>query len=88
MDMLNFDYDYGSIMHYPARAPGSDERDLPDIIAFPDDSVAMGQREGLSELDVKKLCRAYNREPDTHPRYVGPTKLPPIGDISIFNDIC
>ncbi|XP_063298112.1 hatching enzyme 1.2-like [Pelobates fuscus] len=55
---LGLPYDYGSVMHYPRNAfriKGSGNT----IIPKPNPNVAIGQRNGMSSLDVKKLNTAY-----------------------------
>src|SRR4051812_6954331 len=54
IDMLNYPYDYSSIMHYPARQADSNPDSPVDIKPIPDETVSIGQLDGLSDLDVKK----------------------------------
>ena len=54
-------YDYGSIMHYPSKAFSVNGKDT--IVAL--DAVGgqlMGQRVGLSELDIERINNMYCRE--------------------------
>ncbi|XP_063296895.1 hatching enzyme 1.2-like [Pelobates fuscus] len=55
---LGFPYDYGSVMHYPRYAFSIN--DGYTIIPKPDPNVAIGQRNGMSSLDLKKLNTAYH----------------------------
>ncbi|XP_069582853.1 embryonic protein UVS.2-like [Ranitomeya imitator] len=56
---LGLEYDYGSVMHYPRNAfttyVGQDT-----IVPKPDPTVSIGQRYGLSVLDVSKINKLYN----------------------------
>uniref|UniRef100_A0A672TRZ1 Metalloendopeptidase n=1 Tax=Strigops habroptila TaxID=2489341 RepID=A0A672TRZ1_STRHB len=55
---LGLPYDYSSVMHYGAydfsSTPGKQT-----IVPVPDPSIPIGQREGLSNLDVAKINRLY-----------------------------
>lgn len=54
-------YDYGSIMHYPSKAFSVNGKDT--IVAL--DAVGgklMGQRKGMSELDIERINNMYCRE--------------------------
>ncbi|XP_010158225.1 PREDICTED: embryonic protein UVS.2-like, partial [Eurypyga helias] len=55
---LGLPYDYSSVMHYGAydfsSAPGK-----ATIVPVPDSSIPIGQREGLSNLDVAKINKLY-----------------------------
>ncbi|XP_053330338.1 embryonic protein UVS.2-like [Spea bombifrons] len=55
---LGLEYDYGSVMHYPSTA-FSNTSGQATIIPKPDPSVPIGQRNGLSPLDVSKINRLY-----------------------------
>ncbi|XP_018423622.1 PREDICTED: embryonic protein UVS.2-like [Nanorana parkeri] len=51
-------YDYGSVMHYDAYA-FSNTSNQPSIVPKPDHTVPIGQRDGLSVLDVAKINQVY-----------------------------
>ncbi|XP_032781959.2 hatching enzyme 1.2 [Daphnia magna] len=55
---LGLAYDYGSVMHYPARAFAVDRR-IPVIKALIGSPV-LGQRKGFSTLDLQKLKKLYS----------------------------
>ncbi|XP_022831951.1 uncharacterized protein LOC111360291 [Spodoptera litura] len=54
----NLPYDYASVLHYPARAFSRNGQVT--ILAEP--NIKIGQREGLSELDVEKVSMLYSNE--------------------------
>ncbi|KAE8587887.1 hypothetical protein XENTR_v10022165 [Xenopus tropicalis] len=54
---LGLEYDYSSVMHYPGDA-FSKNGNL-TIVPKPDPTVPIGQRDGLSILDVSKINRLY-----------------------------
>ncbi|XP_068199357.1 low choriolytic enzyme-like [Antennarius striatus] len=56
-DNLNTPYDYSSIMHYGRTAFGKFGAET--IIPIPDPSVAIGQRNGLSDIDIRRINKLY-----------------------------
>ncbi|XP_075423381.1 embryonic protein UVS.2-like isoform X1 [Ascaphus truei] len=58
-DNLGLPYDYSSVMHY-GRYYGSNTPGKETIIPKPDPSAKIGQRYGVSTLDVSKLNKFYN----------------------------
>ncbi|XP_067414184.1 astacin-like metalloendopeptidase [Emydura macquarii macquarii] len=57
-DNLDLNYDYSSVMHYN-RFAFSNTSGKATIIPFPDNTVPIGQRHGLSNLDVAKINKLY-----------------------------
>ncbi|XP_075052657.1 embryonic protein UVS.2-like [Mixophyes fleayi] len=55
---LGLEYDYGSVMHY-GRYTFSNTSNQPSIVPKPDPNVPIGQRNGMSILDVSKVNRLY-----------------------------
>nr|XP_008103838.1 PREDICTED: astacin-like metalloendopeptidase [Anolis carolinensis] len=55
---LYLPYDYNSVMHYGAY-DFSNTVGKPTIVPIPNKSVPIGQRVGLSNLDVKKINKLY-----------------------------
>ncbi|XP_059620602.1 zinc metalloproteinase nas-13-like [Phlebotomus argentipes] len=55
--MFDLDYDYGSVMHYSSTAFSINGQ--PTIVPI-QSGVTIGQRLGMSELDIKRLNRMYN----------------------------
>ncbi|KAM5129367.1 embryonic protein UVS.2-like [Mantella aurantiaca] len=55
---LGLEYDYDSVMHYDGYA-FSNTTNQPSIVPKPDPNVPIGQRDGLSILDVSKINRLY-----------------------------
>ncbi|XP_041661128.1 low choriolytic enzyme-like isoform X3 [Cheilinus undulatus] len=54
---LNTPYDYSSVMHYGRTAFGKYGAET--ITPIPDASVLIGQREGLSKIDILRINRLY-----------------------------
>ncbi|KXJ13565.1 Blastula protease 10 [Exaiptasia diaphana] len=59
IDSLGVPYDYGSIMHYGSRAFSKNGR--PTIISK-NSGVTLGQRKGLSAMDIKMMKLLYKGE--------------------------
>ncbi|XP_075044475.1 embryonic protein UVS.2-like isoform X2 [Mixophyes fleayi] len=57
-DNMNLPYDYSSVMHY-GRYAYSNTSGQPSLTPKPDQSVEIGQRYGLSSLDVSKIKKLY-----------------------------
>uniref|UniRef100_A0A8C5MQ20 Metalloendopeptidase n=1 Tax=Leptobrachium leishanense TaxID=445787 RepID=A0A8C5MQ20_9ANUR len=55
---LDLPYDYGSVMHYPSYA-FTNTPNGNTIIPKPNPNIPIGQRNGMSHLDVKKLNALY-----------------------------
>ncbi|XP_056383708.1 astacin-like metalloendopeptidase isoform X2 [Hyla sarda] len=58
-DNMNLQYDYSSVMHY-GKFSYSNTSGQPSLNPKPDESVAIGQRYGLSPLDVAKVKKLYD----------------------------
>uniref|UniRef100_F6YMH7 Metalloendopeptidase n=2 Tax=Xenopus tropicalis TaxID=8364 RepID=F6YMH7_XENTR len=56
---LGLPYDYYSVMHYPRNA-FSISPFLPTLITKPDPTIQIGQRYGLTNLDIAKINKLYN----------------------------
>ncbi|XP_063802128.1 embryonic protein UVS.2-like [Pseudophryne corroboree] len=56
---MDLPYDYASVMHY-GRYSYSNTSGQPSLTPKPDQSVDIGQRYGLSPLDVSKIKTLYN----------------------------
>ncbi|KAM9339607.1 low choriolytic enzyme-like [Symphorus nematophorus] len=54
---LNTPYDYSSVMHYGKTAFGTFGSET--ITPIPDSSVPIGQRDGLSDIDILRINRLY-----------------------------
>ncbi|XP_073348936.1 low choriolytic enzyme-like isoform X2 [Pagrus major] len=54
---LNTPYDYSSIMHYGRTAFGKLRSET--IIPYPDPSIPIGNREGMSKIDILRVNRLY-----------------------------
>ncbi|XP_039981682.1 low choriolytic enzyme-like isoform X1 [Xiphias gladius] len=57
MNNLNTPYDYSSVMHYSRTAFG--KNGLETITPTLDPSAAIGQRDGLSDIDILRINRLY-----------------------------
>ncbi|KAM9841701.1 hatching enzyme 1.2-like [Aulostomus maculatus] len=55
---LNTSYDYSSVMHYGRTAFASDFG-TETIIPIPDSSVQIGQREDMSDTDIRRINELY-----------------------------
>ncbi|XP_075049280.1 embryonic protein UVS.2-like isoform X3 [Mixophyes fleayi] len=55
---LGLEYDYGSVMHYDKYAY-TNTTNQPTMVPKPDPTVPIGQRDGLSILDISKINRLY-----------------------------
>ncbi|XP_011704689.1 PREDICTED: zinc metalloproteinase nas-4-like [Wasmannia auropunctata] len=58
-DSFNTSYDYGSVMHYSAYAFAIDKEEK-TIVPTEDPDAEIGQREGFSEGDIKRINTMYN----------------------------
>ncbi|KAB0791561.1 hypothetical protein PPYR_03361 [Photinus pyralis] len=58
--IFEIDYDYGSVMHYSAKAFSANGQ--PTITTLKE-NVTIGQRDGFSESDLVKLRKMYNCDP-------------------------
>uniref|UniRef100_A0A8D0FPY8 Metalloendopeptidase n=1 Tax=Strix occidentalis caurina TaxID=311401 RepID=A0A8D0FPY8_STROC len=56
---LGLPYDYASVMHYGPYT-FTNTTGKATIVPIPDESVQIGQRQGLSNLDVAKINKLYN----------------------------
>ncbi|KAJ1182629.1 hypothetical protein NDU88_007814 [Pleurodeles waltl] len=68
---LDLPYDFQSVLHY-GRYAYSKTPGLPSIIPKPDPNIEIGQRYGLSPLDVAKLNRLYSCGECAHTVLLGP----------------
>ncbi|KAK9531762.1 hypothetical protein VZT92_011168 [Zoarces viviparus] len=55
---LNTPYDYTSVMHYGRTAFGKNGKET--ITPIPDSSVAIGQRDEMSKIDILRINRLYS----------------------------
>uniref|UniRef100_A0A7N9AUA5 Metalloendopeptidase n=1 Tax=Mastacembelus armatus TaxID=205130 RepID=A0A7N9AUA5_9TELE len=55
---LNTPYDYSSVMHYGRTAFG--KNGLETITPIPDASVPIGQRNGVSKIDISRINKLYS----------------------------
>ncbi|XP_053617296.1 uncharacterized protein LOC128679227 [Plodia interpunctella] len=58
--LTNLPYDYSSILHYPPRAFSRNGQYT--LLADKNEGAKLGQRKGLSELDVEKVTMIYGNE--------------------------
>ncbi|XP_043934264.1 embryonic protein UVS.2-like [Protopterus annectens] len=56
---MRLPYDYSSVMHYPGYAFATDSS-LPTIETVPNPNVPIGQRYGISNLDLGKINALFN----------------------------
>ncbi|XP_077998339.1 uncharacterized protein LOC144451387 isoform X2 [Glandiceps talaboti] len=59
MDIQNIGYDYSSILHYHQYAFAVD-KNIPTVVPSKPSSSYIGQRNSLSEIDVKEVNKIYN----------------------------
>uniref|UniRef100_A0A4W6F609 Metalloendopeptidase n=1 Tax=Lates calcarifer TaxID=8187 RepID=A0A4W6F609_LATCA len=64
-DNLNTPYDYSSVMHYGKTAFGING--LETITPIPDPSAPIGQRNGLSDIDILRINRLYQCDINEQP---------------------
>lgn len=57
IDTLETSYDYGSLMHYESTAFTSNG--LPTIVPRKSANITLGQRNGLSPIDILEIKRYY-----------------------------
>lgn len=55
--LFDLDYDYGSVMHYGSKGFSINGQ---DTIVPLQEGVVIGQREKISELDIRRLNKMYN----------------------------
>jgi hypothetical protein len=58
IDSKDVGYDYGSIMHYPRKIFGKKSSD-PTVIPKRNPDAEIGQRKGLSKLDILQVGKLY-----------------------------
>uniref|UniRef100_A0A1L8DQK6 Metalloendopeptidase n=1 Tax=Nyssomyia neivai TaxID=330878 RepID=A0A1L8DQK6_9DIPT len=56
--MFDLEYDYGSVMHYGSKGFSINGEDT--IVPLLQEGVVIGQREKISELDIRRLNKMYN----------------------------
>lgn len=59
-------YDYGSVMHYPRNSFAVDK--VSPTIVPKDKTKKIGQRITLSEIDIRKVNKAYEKECPLRPQ--------------------
>lgn len=64
VDLLQTQYDYGSIMHYGRKAFS---RNYQDTIVPKQSGVSIGQRRGFSDTDITKVKRLYQCDGGVNP---------------------
>ena len=63
-DNFGISYDYGSVLHYSPYSFSVNGKPTIESRGGADTEKQMGQRDGLSKSDIKKINRMYNCEKD------------------------